>query len=205
MGLHYKFYANPLLCHLLILCTCNPHQQCSLIRYCVIYLCIFYKTYSWGFIEDLGMLTRLYLASFLQCTYINFFSGFMYLGDKLNLLYHALYVQGIFAHIFSYLSHIFYAKHWMHLPIWFQVEFCWSRTFICEPDVAHSFPSTISTSGGFGMKMPLLSLLSELWLLLFYTLFSVFPSYHTRFQLRERQTIKITLVKYSFLKRNIIV
>lgn len=139
MGLHYKFYANPLLCHLLILCTCNPHQQCSLIRCCVIYLCIFYKTYSWGFIEDLGMLTRLYLASFLQCTYINFFSGFMYLGDKLNLLYHALYVQGIFAHLFSYLSHIFYAKHWMHLPIWFQVEFCWSRTFICEPDVAHSF------------------------------------------------------------------
>lgn len=139
MGLHYKFYANPLLCHLLILCTCNPHQQCSLIRCCVIYLCIFYKTYSWGFIEDLGMLTRLYLASFLQCTYINFFSGFMYLGDKLNLLYHALYVQGIFAHIFSYLSHIFYAKHWMHLPIWFQVEFCWSRTFLCEPDVAHSF------------------------------------------------------------------
>lgn len=139
MGLHYKFYANPLLCHLLILCTCNPHQQCSLIRCCIIYLCIFYKTYSWGFIEDLGMLTRLYLASFLQCTYINFFSGFMYLGDKLNLLYHALYVQGIFAHLFSYLSHIFYAKHWMHLPIWFQVEFCWSRTFICEPDVAHSF------------------------------------------------------------------
>lgn len=106
MGLHYKFYANPLLCHLLILCMCNPHQQCSLIRCCVIYLCIFYKTYSWGFIEDLGMLTRLYLASFLQCTYINFFSGFMYLGDKLNLLYHALYVQGIFAHLFSYLSHI---------------------------------------------------------------------------------------------------
>lgn len=69
----------------------------------------------------------------------------------------------------------------------------------------HIASSTISTSGGFGMKMPLLPLLSELWLLLFYTLFSVFPSYHTRFQLWERQTIKITLVKYSFLKRNIIV
>lgn len=140
MGLHYKFYANPLLCHLLILCTCNPHQQCSLIRCCVIYLCIFYKTYSWGFIEHLGMLTRLYLASFLHCTYINFFFWFYVSRWQTELVIPcALCARHICSSFFFYLSHIFYAKHWMHLPIWFQVEFCLSRTFICEPDVVHSF------------------------------------------------------------------
>lgn len=205
MGLHYKFYANPLLCHLLILCTCNPHQQCSLIRCCVIYLCIFYKTYSWGFIEHLGMLTRLYLASFLHCTYINFFFWFYVSRWQTELVIPCALCA---RHICSSFFFIYHTYFMQNIECIYRFDSKWNS--VCpEPLYVNLMlyiaSSTISTSGGFGMKMPLLSLLSELWLLLFYTLFSVFPSYHTRFQLWERQTIKITLVKYSFLKRNIIV
>lgn len=85
----------------------------------------------------------------------------MYLGDKLNLLYHALYVQDIFAHIFL----IYHTYFMQNIECIYRFDSKWNSV---GPEplyvnmMLHIASSTISTSGGFGMKMPLLSLLSEL-------------------------------------------
>lgn len=86
----------------------------------------------------------------------------MYLGDKLNLLYHALYVQGIFAHLFFFIYHTYFMQN---IECIYRFDSKWNS--VCpEPLYVNLMlyiaSSTISTSGGFGMKMPLLSLLSEL-------------------------------------------